>query len=91
MVSSLAFLFQVLKAVPWWGNTVFRRKIHESRHGRLTQFRRTPKGDFILAIKFEGRQSSRLSSESVLCSKFAALRSSEGNFTLGHTRWPVLQ
>ena len=37
---------------------MFRRKIHESRHGRLTQFCRTPKGDFILAIKFEGQQSS---------------------------------
>ena len=34
-VSSLTFLFQVLKAVPQGGNTVFCRKIHESCHGRL--------------------------------------------------------
>jgi hypothetical protein len=34
-VSNLAFLFQVFKAVPSWGDAVFRCEIHESRHGRL--------------------------------------------------------
>src|ERR1700746_645669 len=34
-VSSLAFFFQVFKAVPQWGNTVLCRKVHEGCQRRL--------------------------------------------------------
>src|SRR5258708_13683089 len=59
-VSSLAFLSQVYKAVPKWGDAVFRRKIHKSRQGRLTKLRSASQRDLILAIKFESQQSSGL-------------------------------
>src|SRR2546430_12483627 len=36
-----------------------RRKIHESRQRRLTQLSSASQRDLILAIKFEGQQSSR--------------------------------
>lgn len=59
-VSSLAFLFQVFKAVPQRWNTMFRREIQECRHWRQTELRSASQRDFILAIKFEGQQSSGL-------------------------------
>jgi hypothetical protein len=79
-VSSLAFLFQVFTAVPQWGHPVFLREIHEGCQRRLTQLRRASQGNLIFAIKFQGQQSSCFLSE-VLCSNFAALRSSKGSFT----------
>jgi hypothetical protein len=56
-VSSLAFLFEVFKAVPQWGNTTIRRKIHESCDERPTQPRRASQGNLIFAIRFQGQQS----------------------------------
>ena len=65
-VSSLAFLFEVFKAVPQWGNTTIRRKIHESCDGRPTQPRRASQGNLIFAVKFQGQQPSCFLSEGAL-------------------------
>ena len=40
--SGMAFLFQVLKAVPKRGNAVLRSKVHECRQWRLAELRRAP-------------------------------------------------